>query len=933
MFNQLLSFVLILAVPVLSFPPQTVPGEPHTRSHREITIEGVFRGVARVLQSNALVNTSHTDAKQIVRDYFESDADGFETFYNVILTIIDHENEVQKNSQGLAYVHVNGEQIYRAHMYLCNLRLRIQTIIGTHPLDKDYLLVCIGQYLYTLQEFYSNTNWIEMKGVTINKNLGLVPNLGYEVWALSEDTCDNCEDRPCRNNDYREGKLTSGYKSGQDIHKPAKPSDYQSGKCSHGGLGDRSSKIPARGGINKERFNVTFSPHYYLHPQASEAAVMATDFFISANSSGLVHLIGLKTFLQVFKLRRKNTRKGYSIAFAIDTTGSMSDDIRAVIRNSVNIVTNIQGTENEPERYVLTTFNDPVKVGMRYNTSDGYQMIQQLQLLHAHGGGDCPEYALAGTLAAIELSLPGSTVYVFTDADAKDKSEMSHVIQEAIQRDISIIFMLTGVCGRRTRDKRDTRHTRSTVDQFNKIAQKTGGSVHETTKEQIDEVMETVMEETLPSADVINEVKTIRSGSNLKIFIDTDSSVVKIAIMGKSKNLSSNIQLRNPNDIQITFNKDIRFMYMSTMKLNIVTMKSPLPGEWNLMIVDPENDSVTVNITAQSSLYFATHLMEMDDGLLSALDGNPIEGHRYSLMTTVYSLGNGTVDRMGVLTKSGLHYIEIFPLVNNSTIHTIFLSELKLNTTVSAIVMEGTDGLGFEFRRTRTVFIEPVMIDLSVQQITEEKRYDEPFNITFTITNKGDSPIELTMTINITQGRLTNGDAAIPVSLPPFDNFTSNFPVIGTSSSHTLKYSIGVQKKGDSIDLQRKQNTIMLTHKQHPEFVHINKSSDCPIASLNTANCSLYSWKADVLLQFSDVNVTNITLSSVALLFYVKNDSRINVSIRGDCCTPSTEVQVFDSDFYSVVQSLDFSGGFTVQSIHSTSKDASQVMFAVSAYS
>lgn len=112
------------------------------------------------------------------------------------------------------------------------------------------------------------------------------------------------------------------------------------------------------------------------------------------------------------------------------------------------------------------------------------------------------------------------------------------------------------------------------MDQFNKIAQKTGGSVHETTKEQIDEVMETVMEvrkkyemgnsttffyysfkiffllcvqETLPSADVINEVKTIRSGSNLKIFIDTDSSVVKIAIMGKSKNLSSNIQLRNPN--------------------------------------------------------------------------------------------------------------------------------------------------------------------------------------------------------------------------------------------------------------------------------------------------------------------------------------------------------------------------------------------------
>jgi hypothetical protein len=40
-----------------------------------------------------------------------------------------------------------------------------------------------------------------------------------------------------------------------------------------------------------------------------------------------------------------------------------------------------------------------VKVGMRYTTSDGYEMIRHLQTLNADGGGDCPEYALAGTLA------------------------------------------------------------------------------------------------------------------------------------------------------------------------------------------------------------------------------------------------------------------------------------------------------------------------------------------------------------------------------------------------------------------------------------------------------------------------------------------------------------------------------------------------------
>ncbi|XP_062589587.1 von Willebrand factor A domain-containing protein 7-like [Saccostrea cucullata] len=379
MYTQTWTFVLLFLVPAFSFPPQTVPSEPHTRTHREITIEGLFRGVAKVLQSNSLVNTSHKDPKQIVRHYFGSDADGFQNFYNVLITLIDHENMIQRYRQEEAYVHVNGEQIFRAHMYLCNIRLRIKTIVQTLPLDRDFLLLSIGQYLYTLQEFYSNTNWVELKGVAINKNLGIASNFGYEVSALSEDTCKNCEKGNCRNNDITDGKLTSGYKSGQNIEKPA-----------------------TRGGINKERYNVKFSPHYYLHQHASEAAVMATDYFISADKTGLVHLTGLDIFLQICQLRRRMKIKmeGYTIAFAIlvDTRGSMSDDIKAVIANSVNIVTSLQGSNNEPDNYVLTTFNDPVKVGLRYVTSDGYQMIRQLQGLHADGGGDCPEYALSGTL-------------------------------------------------------------------------------------------------------------------------------------------------------------------------------------------------------------------------------------------------------------------------------------------------------------------------------------------------------------------------------------------------------------------------------------------------------------------------------------------------------------------------------------------------------
>lgn len=42
------------------------------------------------------------------------------------------------------------------------------------------------------------------------------------------------------------------------------------------------------------------------------------------------------------------------------------------------------------------------------------------------------------------------------------------------------------------------------------------------------------------------------------------------------------------------------------------------------------------------------------------------------------------------------------------------LNDLK----ISGVVVIGTDSKGFEFKRTRFVHINPVMVDLSVQQIT-----------------------------------------------------------------------------------------------------------------------------------------------------------------------------------------------------------------------
>ncbi len=47
------------------------------------------------------------------------------------------------------------------------------------------------------------------------------------------------------------------------------------------------------------------------------------------------------------------------LAFVIDTTGSMSDDIEEAKRVSFNIIDSRRGKPEEPSEYILVPFNDP----------------------------------------------------------------------------------------------------------------------------------------------------------------------------------------------------------------------------------------------------------------------------------------------------------------------------------------------------------------------------------------------------------------------------------------------------------------------------------------------------------------------------------------------------------------------------------------------
>ncbi|XP_076117602.1 uncharacterized protein LOC143085246 [Mytilus galloprovincialis] len=912
-----LILILILNSTTAFYTRQSPDKSPNT--HETITLEGTKQALSSYIWEKKLKKTGSKNTA--VDDFFKNDAISKIEMKKAINTIVQAITNTQVDKEKIAYVHCHADQISLAHHHVISCKDKLIQLKN----DVVELRKQLGECLYTVQSFYSNTNWVEMYGSVPYKDFGIKGKTLMTVASPDEDTCNDVTniDSDCGQNIKVRNKLTSGYHHGRGNTKPTKTQGAPTGKCSHGGPDDESRKMVAKCGINKETPTESLSPHFYLHEQAYLAAIAATTDFLTMNDTGILKKLGSKTFDEIFNIK---TREDVSLAFVIDFSGSMKEEIAAVREKIIQHVTATIGSDNEPADYVLSLFSDPVTLNKAFVERDGYEMIKRIKNITVAGGYDCPEFASDGIARAISISRNGSTIFVFTDADAKDAHRQQELTDAAKTKRIIISPFITGTCARGRRAIHDVKR-KDTASFFQRLAKATGGKVYRTTKEEITAVLNDVIEKTFPVGGVIVDAFNWSRTSSNKVIFAVDSSITVLKIAVCCPGADSGVDLFYPNGTRETFASRISRKLFTTRHEVIMSLQRPTPGRYSLQRKSSSNWSGSVNITAQSLVKQETEILE-NTGALPTLKGSPIAGKNYTFYVNIYNLGeNGTCNDLILTDMLGneLFNVHTIQTTNFMTVRcaAIFITpnqffQLKLN---------GTDNNGLEFTRKNALVFKPTNVKFRIVS-PESAVIGKKMLVYYEVENTG--------TINETyEVAITDDDSAAVLpkrrqhTVLAGDISNGSFTLKPTSSSVILKFSITVYMGKTSEMTQRISKTVLMTDIERPICTIVSLNGTCNRSSLNTAQCHNYPWFVDADITFKGTELENITSSvgsSTELSFDDISGLRhgpVNISIRGSCCTPSVIIAAVDTNGYITLCRIELSGGEIVTAMESYDIDVS----------
>lgn len=584
--------------------------------------------------------------------------------------------------------HFDGENAVGAQLRLATLKQNILDALRSDPINALGARDNLGSALHTIQDFYSHSNWVELGNSSAHPGVGRPGALAFA--GPTTPTCSGFTDTglTCANSSNLVGSLlTSGYYGGEDRVKPG------AFKCSHGGPLDKSSPSSDpigyfREGINKDTRYCDISPHSADHGTAAGAAIAGTQQFVEDIKAEITPA-QLKALLGA----------GPTLAFAIDTTGSMGGIIAGVRDSATSIVNARLGTEEEPLQYVLAPFNDP-STGPTIATNDAGLFKTRITALFASGGGDCPELAMTGMYNGLSLADPGGDLFMYTDAGAKDAALAGAVISLAKSKDIKIYPMLFGSCS-------------PLAPGFLQAAAETGGQVFFLFGSEAGAV--TQLADLVGRNNVVQILSTVDIYNTPKRYtVPVDSSLTRltVAVSGTLAGLPPSVTLTRPDGVVISDASATQYLHLSSG--SIISIDNPPRGAWQLEIRNA-SDQTYVNVNGVADLAFNSFklarfgAMPPHQGLMT-IDGEPGPGQ--SLYGIAALSGIASAPEFQLRRKN---FEALAPLVleQDQTDSGKFFGALTVPNEPFVVYATGTDSSGFAYQRLVSVMVTPQTVSVT----------------------------------------------------------------------------------------------------------------------------------------------------------------------------------------------------------------------------
>ncbi|KAM7087896.1 LOW QUALITY PROTEIN: hemicentin-2 [Ciconia maguari] len=434
---------------------------------------------------------------------------------------------------------------------------------------------------------------------------------------------------------------------------------------------------------------------------------------------------------------------GATLAFVFDVTGSMYDDLVQVIDGASRILERTLSRSTKPiSNYALVPFHDP-EVGPATLTADPRLFQRRLQELHVQGGGDCPEMSVGAIRLAVEVSHPGSFVYVFSDARAKDYEQQEDLLRLLQHKQTQVVFVLTGDCG-------DRSHPGYRV--YERIAATSSGQIFHLDKQQVTEVLKWV-EEAIQASKVHLLSTDHEDGGEHMWAIPFDPSLKEVTISLSGP--APGIEVRDPAGKVLEKGQGLKELLSIPNSAMVVAMEPHEPGTWS--VTTQSSGRHSLRITGISNINFQPSFSTQPD-FDASQPGEPlVQGLPISVVVNCTGLKPpGHLQEIELFNSSGhaLLSLPARPLSNTSLGQLWVSSLLRVPPGDFLLKVKGEDAQGHPLHRLSGVTYTSVVPGLPKVNISSKiQAYNrEPQLISCSVQS------EVPFRLQLSRGRMKLGE-------------------------------------------------------------------------------------------------------------------------------------------------------------------------------